>query len=141
MSWNKIISDESMRIVSEYETSQGRLPKEVHKSGVGYDILSKDSLGERYIEVKASSELWSSYNWLSLYHNEVKTLNKYPNNFFIYIVKFELDLNNRTADSLKSAKHEMYIINGKDLLKEFRILPETYSLTPISKRKLAVYKI
>ena len=140
MSWNKIISDKSMKIVFEYEISEGRTPKEVHKNGVGYDILSEDHLDKRYIEVKATSELWSTYTWIPLYHNEVKALNKYPEKFYLYVVKFEIDRDNRNEESLNSAKYEIYAIGGQNLLKEFKIVPETYSLSPISKSRLAAYK-
>ena len=96
-----------MKIVSRYEISEGRTPKEVHTNGVGYDILSKDSVDERYIEVKASSESWSTYTWLPLYNNEVKTLKKYPEKFYLYIVKFEIDRRNRNEESLNSANYNI----------------------------------
>lgn len=129
-----------MEIVFNFEKSNGRFPEEVHTTGVGYDILSKNQGEERHIEVKATSELWSTYTWLPLYKNEVQALKNFPDKFYLYIVKFDLDRNNRNEDSLNSADYELFIINGQNLLNKFKITQETYSLSPISRKKLTDYK-
>jgi hypothetical protein len=139
MDWKKAISEKSMNIVISHEESLGRKTKRVHTSGVGYDILSVNENEERYIEVKATSESWSSYNWLPLYYSEVKALNNNPDKFFLYIVRFDLDIKNRNEETLNSANHEIFIISGHDLLNDFNIKPETFSLSPISQRKLKKY--
>lgn len=140
MSWNKTISDKSMQIVIDYEISHGRTPKAVHKSGVGYDIISKNQTSERFIEVKASSESWKTCSWMPLYKNEFEALKKYPEKFYLYIVKFELAPKDRTEMILSETNFDIYIVDGQTLLKEFKIAPETYCLSPISKRKLLNYK-
>jgi hypothetical protein len=139
MDWKKIISEKSMEIVMGYEQAAGRISEKVHQKGVGYDILSKDSVSERHIEVKATSESWLTYTWLPLYHSEVEALKNNPDKFYLYIVRFEINPKDRNELTLNTTKHELFIINGQDLLNEFNIKPETFSLSPISKSKLKKY--
>jgi hypothetical protein len=141
MDWKTIISEKSMDIVVKYEESNGRKTKIVNTKGVGYDILSEKEEEQRFIEVKATSESWKTYNWLPLYYSEVNCLNKYPNKFYLYIIKFNLDKNNRNKENLDVADYEIFVINGTELLENFKIKPETFSLSPISQRKLAKYML
>ena len=139
MDWKTIISEKSMDIVVEYEELNGRKTKIVNTKGVGYDILSEKEEEQRFIEVKATSESWKTYNWLPLYYSEVNCLNQFPDKFFLYIIKFDLDKNNRNKESLDKADYKIFIINGTELLENFKIKPETYSLSPVSQRKLKKY--
>lgn len=141
MDWKTIISEKSMDIVIQYEESNGRKTKIVNTKGVGYDILSEKEEEQRFIEVKATSESWKTYTWLPLYYNEVNCLNKYPDKFYLYIIKFNVDRNNRNKESLDKADYEIFIINGTELLENFKLKPETYSLSPVSQRKLTKYML
>lgn len=130
-----------MEIVESYELKNNRGVERVHQKGVGYDLLSKNKDEERYIEVKGVSETWNSYTWQSLHPNEVRALSKSPGNFFLYIVHFERQGQNRDAIFLNKAAYQLFIINGKDLQNNFRIIPESFALKPISRKKLKNYKI
>lgn len=141
MEWKKAISEKSMDIVIDYERSLGRKAKKVDTSGVGYDILSINNKEERYIEVKGVSELWATYTWLALYFSEVEALKNNPDKFFLYIVKFGIDPKHRSEEILNSADYEIFVINGHDLLNDFKIKPETFSLSPVSKRRLSKYSV
>jgi hypothetical protein len=141
MDWKTIISEKSMDIVVQYEELNGRKTKIVNTKGVGYDILSEKEEEQRFIEVKATSESWKTYNWLPLYYSEVNCLNEYPDKFYLYIIKFNMDRNNRNKESLDVADYEIFIINGTELLENFKIKPETYSLSPVSQRKLTKYML
>ncbi|HZT06350.1 MAG TPA: helicase-related protein [Chloroflexota bacterium] len=73
----------AMRVVMDYETRAGRNPKDVSKTGVGYDIRSEGADGEvRYIEVKGHA----STGDVILYYTEWQTANRMRGEFFIYMV-------------------------------------------------------
>jgi len=115
----------AIEIVMDYERKSGRHPKNVSKTGCGYDIESDN----RFIEVKGIGENWRTYTWQSLYPSEVDCLNKNPENFYLYIVKFD------------DKSHDLYIIPGPDLKTKFSIKITAYALTPISRKKLSEFKI
>jgi len=110
-----------MEVVRRYEIREGRRPKDVSKEGVGYDIESDG----RKIEVKGVVESWKTYTWQALYPSQVECLNKNPQEFFLYIVKFT-----------DAEEHTLYVIPGKDLLEKFQVRIASYQLTPISQQKL-----
>lgn len=120
----KSTEQKAIEIVMEYEKREGRNPVIVSRKGVGHDIES-DS---RMIEVKGIGESWRTYNWQSLYKNEVECLNNNPKNFYLYIVKFKDKNSNEVAG--------FYIISGVDLKAKFRIEIETYGIRPISENCL-----
>lgn len=138
--WAKLIGDKAMYFVGQYELQNGRSYKEVHKEGVGYDIESFNSLEKRFIEVKGISESWLTYTWQPLHHTEVSFLQKNPNNFYLYIVYFDIPRDNRTQEVLSGAIPTLFVIPGSQLLENFSIKPQSYSLSPISRRKLELYK-
>jgi len=80
------------------------------------------------IEVKGVGESWRTYNWQSLYKNEVECLNNDPKDFYLYIIKFK--------DTNSDEVVGFYIVPGIDLKAKFRIEIETYSLRPISETNL-----
>jgi len=139
--WSKLIGDKAMEIVELYEFKNNRNVERVYQKGVGYDLLSKKGNEERYIEVKGISESWKTYTWQPLHHTEVTTLQKNPENFFLYIVHFEVMKDRRNSNYLNGDNYQLFIISGHNLLNHFRILPESYALKPISQRKLDTYKI
>ena len=109
-----------MEIAIAHERAEGRNPVDVSKKGVGHDIESSG----RLIEVKGVGESWTSYTWQPMYVSQVECLNKNPGSFYLYIVKFD--------DGASS----LYVIPSGSLKKDFKLKPESYALTPISKRKL-----
>jgi len=138
-----IVRDRATEIALSYESRfSNRFPVLIDKKGVGYDIKSENKREQRYIEVKGVSEDWKSYIWQSLYASEVKCLQENPDKFYLYIVYFDLKGKERTEKEIKEAPYNLYIISGKELLNknEFKIQPDSFSLTPISRRKLDKYK-
>src|SRR5690242_14388334 len=110
--WTKIIRDKAMQIAQAFELSNNRVPKPVHTSGVGYDLLSIGKDAERHIEVKGVSESWKTYTWQALHHTEVAALKDSPEQFYLYIVRFDIPLESRNSDYLETAPHDLYIIPG-----------------------------
>ncbi len=118
------IERKAIEVVMRYEKREGRDPLIVSKRGVGYDIKSNS----RMIEVKGVGESWQTYNWQSLYRNEIECLNENPKDFYLYIVKFK----DKNSDEVTG----FYAIKGKDLKAKFRVEIETYGVRPISRSSL-----
>ena len=114
----------------EYEIKKGRKPEDFSHKKVGYDIHSNNTKEERFIEVKGVSESWNTYTWQSLHHTQIDCLKKYPNKFWLYIIRFCIDKENRNLFELQRTLPEAYMIPGGDLLDttKFRIEEESYSL-------------
>lgn len=123
---NKERSKKAIEFSLNYERSRGKNPEDVsmNKKHLGYDIKSE----EKFIEVKGIGESWETYNWQSLYKTERECLRKNPNNFYLYIVKYE----NKKSDKVEG----FYIIPGAELESKFRIEIETFGIRPISKSSL-----
>ena len=84
---NTSVEAAAMQVVMDYERSQGRAPRDVSKTGVGYDIRSKGPDAEvRYIEVKGHA----STGDLSLYYTERQMAERMRQEFFIYVVDHAL---------------------------------------------------
>ena len=83
-----MVSDEEleqlgMEVVMEYEINSGRMPEDVSKLNVGYDIRSKDRDGNyRYIEVKARAREGA----IALTPNEWLMAQRLQNEYWLYIV-------------------------------------------------------
>lgn len=71
--------EKAMLWVMEYERLNGRNPKDVSKTGCGYDI---ESVG-RFIEVKGTAR---NRKTLSLYKKLLKQLGGKINQYYIYVV-------------------------------------------------------
>jgi len=123
---NKERSKKAIEFSLNYERSQGRNPEDfsMDRKHPGYDIKSD----ERLIEVKGVGESWRTYNWQSLYKTERECLRKNPNNFYLYIVKYE----DKESDKVEG----FYIIPGVELESKFHIEVETFGIRPISKSSL-----
>ncbi len=74
------VEQKAMKIVMEYERSQGRKPKDVSRTKCGYDIKS----GNRRIEVKGQSKKRASWIWVS--NSIVRNLGRNISNYYVYIV-------------------------------------------------------
>ena len=83
-----MVSDEEleqlgMKVAMEYEISNGRVPEDVSKLNVGYDVRSKDSDGNyRYIEVKARAREGA----IALTPNEWLMAQRLQNEYWLYVV-------------------------------------------------------
>ena len=100
----KQVELKAIKFVMDYERKQGRNPKDVSKTGCGYDIKSNN----RYIEVKGSSLNKPSFVQFNQYN--FKALQK-ENNFYLYII---LGIN----DKPKSDKPKAIIFNKNEILKK-----------------------
>ena len=84
---NTSIEMAAMKVAMNYERNQGRIPRDVSKTGVGYDIRSEGPDGEvRYIEVKGHA----STGDVILYYTEWQMAHRMRREFFIYEVNHAL---------------------------------------------------
>ncbi len=120
----------AIHIALDYETKQGRHPKDVasDKTVTGCDILSDG----RYIEVKGVGESWKTYTWQSIHTTEYDRLKSDTANFYLYIIKF-VDKNSTEVEAI-------YIIPGPDLESAFTVQIASYAITPISQARLEKYR-
>ncbi len=130
---NKYTEDRAIEFVLQNEKSQGRDAEDVRRDRTcsGYDVRSEG----RRIEVKAATESWKTYTWIPLHRNSVECLKKYPQEFWLYIVRF--------VDRSSYELEDFYAIPGLDLIEgatTFKIREETYGLTPISRKSLLRHK-
>jgi len=71
-----------MEIAMEYEKGQGRVPEDVSKENLGFDIRSKGKDEIRYIEVKARSEEGP----VALTQNEWFKAKRFKEQYWLYVV-------------------------------------------------------
>ena len=84
---NTAVETAAMQMAMQYERSHGRLPVDVSKTGVGYDVRSEGAGSEvRYIEVKGHA----STGDVTLYYTEWQMAHRMGEEFFIYDVDHAL---------------------------------------------------
>ena len=84
---NRTVEMAAMRVAMDYESSQGRKPRDVSKTGVGCDIKSEGPDGEvRYIEVKGHG----ATGGVTLYYTEWQLAHRMREEFYIYEVNHAL---------------------------------------------------
>jgi len=72
-----------MEIVKKFERGAGRIPEDVSKENLGFDIRSKDKPGiVRYIEVKARAGIGP----VALTQNEWFKAQRLSNDYYLYVV-------------------------------------------------------
>ena len=71
--------DRAIQIVMLYEREQGREPRDLRDTGVGYDVESSD----RKIEVKSFKD---TVGILEFYESEYEAADRHRENFYIYVV-------------------------------------------------------
>ena len=76
----KEIEQKAMQLVMDFERREGRKPKDVSRSGYGYDIESSG----RFIEVKGMSHPTGGF--ISLYKKLFLKLGKKIADYYIYVV-------------------------------------------------------
>ena len=77
------VEEIGMRIAMEFERAQGRVPEDVSKENLGFDIRSRDPDGSyRYIEVKARAREGK----VALTPNEWLMANRLGDEYWLYIV-------------------------------------------------------
>ena len=77
------IEKKGMEIAIKYETACGRIPEDVSKENLGYDIRSKGKEEIRYIEVKARADTGD----ILLTPNEWFKAKRFKNDYWLYIVE------------------------------------------------------
>ena len=84
---NTAVESAAMRVAMEYEQGHDRLPVDVSKTGVGYDVRSEGADSEvRYIEVKGHV----STGDVTLYYTEWQMAHRMGDEFFIYEIDHAL---------------------------------------------------
>ena len=84
---NTAVETAAMRVAMEHERGHGRVPVDVSKTGVGYDVRSEGADGEvRYIEVKGHA----STGDVTLYYTEWHMAHRMGVEFFIYDIDHAL---------------------------------------------------
>mgnify|MGYP001626165041 CR=1 FL=1 len=69
-----------MKVAMEYERSQGRIPEDVSKENLGFDIRSKGPDGVRYIEVRARA----GEGEIALIPNEWFKAKRFKDQYYLY---------------------------------------------------------
>ena len=131
-----LVGEEAMRVAEQFELQCGRYPRRVHTLGVGYDLQSSlhDLSQERFIEVKGFTEAWETHTWQPLYKSQERVLRENPDKFFLYIVHF--------AKAEFPSNPQMFVLSGLQILNDgFKLEPETFRLTPISRKRLEPYTV
>ena len=116
---NTTIELAAMRVAIEYESNQGRTPRDVSKTGVGCDVRSEGPDGEvRYIEVKGHTGTGS----ITLYYTEWQLAHRMRAEFFIYEVNHALSspelwiIQDPVGKGIKASERVVeYHIDAKDL--------------------------
>ena len=98
---NEEIEKIGMEIAIEYEKNQGRIPEDVSKENLGFDIRSKGKDERRYIEVKARKDEGP----VALTPNEWFKAKRFKEQYWLYVVsnavtKPALYLINNLAENL-----------------------------------------
>ena len=84
---NTTVEMAAMRVAMDYERACGRMPQDVSKTGVGYDVRSEAPDGAvRYIEVKGHAATGD----VTLYYTEWQMAHRMRQEFFIYEVNHVL---------------------------------------------------
>ena len=111
-----------MEIAMEFERKNGRMPEDVSKENLGFDIRSRGKDGIRYIEVKARK----SYGDVTLTPNEWFKAKRFRKQYWLYVVlnvanKPELYLINNPYENLETfEKVEVvrFVVEKKEILKK-----------------------
>jgi len=78
---------EAVRMALDYESSQGRSPKEMPHNNPGYDIRSTDAQGQlRYIEVKAHLGEWTPKDYVRLRKEQYQKALDEGDRYWLYVV-------------------------------------------------------
>jgi len=93
---DKEIEKIGMKIAMEYEKRNGRVPEDVSRENLGFDIRSKDGEKVRYIEVKARA----GEGPVVLTTNEWLKAKRFREDYWLYVI------------SNASTKPELYIIRN-----------------------------
>ncbi len=84
---NTTVEMAAMRVAMDHERAHGRIPTDVSKTGVGYDVRSEGTEGDvRYIEVKGHAATGD----VVLYYTEWQMAHRMREEFFIYEVDHAL---------------------------------------------------
>jgi len=120
MTSDKEVEKIGMQIAMEYERNHGRIPEDVSKENLGFDIRSRDKNEIRYIEVKARAEIGP----VALTPNEWFKAKRFKDQYWLYFVynvarKPRLVIINNPVENLKwKEKIEVvrFIIPSEELL-------------------------
>jgi hypothetical protein len=83
----RTVEEAAVKVAMDYERAACRVPLDVSKTGVGYDVRSEGPAGEvRYIEVKGHATTGD----VILYYTEWQTAQRMREEFFIYEVDHAL---------------------------------------------------
>lgn len=114
----------AMEMVLDYETRAGRIPEDVSKENIGFDIKSVDKFGNnRYIEVKGRASIGS----IALTQNEWFKAQRMGENYYLYVVwntKKESDMklmsikNPALKLSVQEKEVVRYIVTQEEIIKE-----------------------
>lgn len=96
-----LIDDAAIEAALKYERRFGREPVEQPHNNPGYDIVSSaaDGSPRRLIEVKGLEGEWTERG-IKLSHVQFATAQKYPGEYWLYVVEFARDLRNQRVSAI-----------------------------------------
>ena len=123
-----------MRVVTEYETAQGRQVQDVHELDLGYDLTGRDPhSGElRPIEVKGLADATGR---ILLTPNERRVAGDRPDCFWLYVVTHCADapeLRGPIQDPARFPWHEVAKVQHYRLDVNAMILPDAQKSDPVA---------
>ena len=116
-----LVEQKAMKIVTKYEKLQGRNPRDVSRTGCGYDIKSSS----RLIEVKGMGH--PKGDFIYLYKKLFLKLGRGVSNYYIYVV---FDIKNKPK--LKIIPPEIVLAN-LEIENSFFIKAKSYKDIPLEK--------
>lgn len=121
-----------MKTAMEFEKQKGRIPEDVSKENIGFDIRSskqteKGNIIERYIEVKARAKTGD----IAITQNEMFKAHRFKDKYYLYVVsnagtKPELQIIQNPAENLKDIKKiesVRFIVSYDEIVKKKLIEP------------------
>ena len=127
---NEMVEDEEiekigMEIAMEYDRQQGRVPEDVSKENLGFDIRSRGKGETRYIEVKARA----GEGEVALTPNEWFKAQRFGDDYYLYVIfnasaSPQLFIIQNPAKNLKpKAKIEMvrYFVEKDEIIREAKV--------------------
>ena len=121
-----------MKTAMKYELKKGRIPEDVSKENIGFDIRSskqteKGNIVERYIEVKARAKTGD----ISLTQNEMFKAHRFKDKYYLYVItnastKPELQIIQNPAENLEDIQRiesVRYIVSYNEIVKKKLIEP------------------
>ena len=122
----KFLEQSAVRIVTDFEISQGRKVRDVSLENLGYDLISSNETEERLIEVKGKARK----GIVLVTPNEWKTAQTKSNAYYLYIVEDLLSkkktlkiIQNPCSQMTPDSSRYLYVLQRNKYLNSSELIP------------------